>query len=123
MDYRELFRILVKEQGSDLIIKSNGCPAMRVQGKIKFVSESRIPPAFAEALADQVIPEALVDGFQRTGELDCSYKVDEVGRFRANIFRQQGELCLVFRHVDHVLAKRCQIVGVRPDFMFRTLLV
>ena len=99
MDYRELFRILVKERGSDLIIKANGCPAMRVQGRIKFVSETKVPPPFAKNLADQVIPESLRERFQERGELDCSYIVEDVGRFRANIFRQQGDLCLVFRHV------------------------
>ena len=99
MEYRELFRILVKEQGSDLIIKANGCPAMRVQGQIKFVSESKVPPQFAQNLADQVIPASQRRRFEQRGELDCSYVVDEVGRFRANIFRQQGALCLVFRHV------------------------
>ena len=46
MDTRELFRILVKEKGSDLIIKANGWPAMRIQGKIKFVSENKVPDAF-----------------------------------------------------------------------------
>ncbi|MHC4959492.1 MAG: type IV pilus twitching motility protein PilT [Planctomycetota bacterium] len=99
MEYRELFRILVKDQGSDLIIKSSGCPAMRIQGHVKFVSETPVPTAFAEMLAEEVIPEGLRDRFERSGELDCSYAVEGVGRFRANIFRQQGELCLVFRHV------------------------
>ena len=59
MDFRELFRILVKEQGSDLIIKAGGCPAMRVQGRVKFVSETPVPDVFAQALADKVIPERL----------------------------------------------------------------
>jgi len=99
MDTRELFKILVQAQGSDLIIKSGGWPAMRVQGRIKFVSETRVPPAFAETLAKQVIPDTLLPRFKLEGEVDCSYAVEGVGRFRANIFRQQGRLALVFRHV------------------------
>jgi twitching motility protein PilT len=99
MDTQELFKILVKEQASDLIIKANACPAIRVQGRIKFISESRVPEAFAEALADQVLPETMREQFQRTGEADTSYEIDDVGRFRANIFRQRGRLCLVFRSV------------------------
>ena len=99
MDTRELFRILVQAGGSDLIIKSGGYPAMRVQGRIKFVSETVVPPAFADALAKEVIPETLLPRFKLEGEIDCSYAVDGVGRFRANVFRQQGRLCLVFRHV------------------------
>jgi twitching motility protein PilT len=99
MDTQELFKILVKEQASDLIIKANACPAIRVQGRIKFISESRIPEAFAESLADQVLPETMREQFQRTGEADTSYEIDNVGRFRANIFRQRGRLCLVFRSV------------------------
>jgi twitching motility protein PilT len=99
MDIRELFRILVKEKGSDLIIKADGCPAMRVQGAVKFVSETRIPEAFAQALAEKVIPPKQKARFEAEGEADCSYSIEDVGRFRANLFRQQGQLCLVFRHV------------------------
>ncbi len=99
MDTQELFKILVKENASDLIIKANACPAIRVQGRIKFISESRVPEAFAESLADQVLPETMREQFQRTGEADTSYEIDDVGRFRANIFRQRGRLCLVFRSV------------------------
>jgi twitching motility protein PilT len=103
MDTRELFRILVKEKASDLIIKANACPAMRVQGRIKFISESKVPEAFARALLDEVLPERLRERFDKVGEADTSYEVESVGRFRANVFRQRGRLCLVFRHVlDHV---------------------
>ena len=87
MDIRELFRILVKEKGSDLIIKADGCPAMRVQGAVKFVSETRIPEAFAQALADKVIPPKQKARFEAEGEADCSYSIEGVGRFRANLFQ------------------------------------
>ncbi|MFQ5766195.1 MAG: hypothetical protein ACE5GT_14840, partial [Rhodospirillales bacterium] len=88
MDYHELFRLLVKEQGSDLIIKANGWPAMRVQGQIKFLSESRVPPAFAQALADKVIPAGLKRRFERRGELDCSYVVEGAGRIGAAVAKR-----------------------------------
>jgi len=100
METRELFRILVKDKGSDLIIKSNGCPAMRVQGKVKFVSENPVPEPFIQGLLAEVIPPRLRPRFDRDGELDCSYVIEGLGRFRANIFRQQGSLCLVFRHIN-----------------------
>jgi len=100
MDTRELFKILVKEKGSDLVIKANGWPAMRIQGKMKFVSENKVPDAFAQVMAEEVIPDQLKPRFERDGEVDCSYEVSGVGRFRANVFRQQGRLCLVFRHIN-----------------------
>jgi twitching motility protein PilT len=103
MDTRELFRILVKEKGSDLIIKANGWPAMRIQGKIKFVSETKVPDAFAQGMAEEVVPDKLKPRFERDGEVDCSYEVPGVGRFRANVFRQQGRLSLVFRHINEVV--------------------
>ena len=41
--------------------------------------------------------------FKRTGEADTSYEIEDVGRFRANVFRQRGRLCLVFRSVlEHI---------------------
>jgi len=99
MDTRDLFKIIVKEKASDLIIKSGACPAMRAQGRIKFISETKVPDAFAEALVAQVLPERTRARFEETGEADASYEVEGVGRFRANVFRQRGRLCLVFRHV------------------------
>ncbi|MEE8106577.1 MAG: PilT/PilU family type 4a pilus ATPase [Planctomycetota bacterium] len=99
METTELFKILVRERASDLIIKCQACPAIRVQGRIKYISESLVPEAFAESLLEEVLPATLRDQFERTGEADSSYEIDGVGRFRANIFRQRGRLCLVFRHV------------------------
>ncbi|MFQ5844018.1 MAG: type IV pilus twitching motility protein PilT [Planctomycetota bacterium] len=99
MDTLELFRILVKERGSDLIIKANACPAMRVDGRIKYLGESRVPEAFARALLEQVLPEKMLRKFEAEGEADTSYEIEGIGRFRANVFLQRGRLCLVFRHV------------------------
>ncbi len=99
MDTIELFKILVKERGSDLIIKTNACPAMRVDGRIKYLGESRVPEAFARALLEEVLSPEQVRAFEAEGEADTSYEIEDVGRFRANIFRQRGRLALVFRHV------------------------
>ena len=99
MDTLELFKILVKERGSDLIIKTNACPAMRVDGRIKYLSESRVPEAFARALLEEVLAPPQVRAFEAEGEADTSYEIEGVGRFRANVFRQRGRLALVFRHV------------------------
>ncbi|MDH3592072.1 MAG: PilT/PilU family type 4a pilus ATPase, partial [Planctomycetota bacterium] len=56
--------------------------------------------AFAQSLVDEVIPSSLKARFEQEGEVDCSYSVEDVGRFRANVFRQQGRLCLVFRRIS-----------------------
>jgi twitching motility protein PilT len=76
---------------------------MRIQGKIKFVSETKVPDAFAQGMAEEVVPDKLKPRFERDGEVDCSYEVPGVGRFRANVFRQQGRLSLVFRHINEVV--------------------
>jgi Tfp pilus assembly ATPase PilU len=40
---RDFLRIMVKENASDLVLKANGCPAVRVTGVIRFLGDQQLP--------------------------------------------------------------------------------
>jgi twitching motility protein PilT len=99
MDYDDLFRLAVREGASDLLIKTHGCPSIRVDGRIRFLSDLKTTPAQAGEVLEKVVPERLRRRLETEGEIDVSYEIEEIGRFRANVFRQRGRLSFVFRHV------------------------
>jgi twitching motility protein PilT len=79
---------------------SAGSPALaRVDGALAVV------PGFERPLPGDVLLDALLatmgpshrEGFRETGDVDLSYQVTGVGRFRVNVFRQLGEVAAAFR--------------------------
>jgi twitching motility protein PilT len=61
----------------------------------------RLSPALTRAMAEVVLHESAVHRrhLAAHGSCDLSYGLDGVGRFRVNIFRQRGNLCLVMRRL------------------------
>src|SRR5262245_30586602 len=93
------FKVMVKEQASDLILRTGQRPVARVEGKIRFLSEELLTDAEGEALLAHILtPEELMQ-FQVIKEKDTAIVLPGVGRFRANILRQRRRTAFVFRHV------------------------
>jgi pilus retraction protein PilT len=96
---KELLRIMVKEKASDLILKSGGCPAMRVAGLVRFVGDTPLDQQTALGYMQQVLDERGVEAFRRQGAADRALAVSDIGRFRVNVFHQCGDIGFVFRLV------------------------
>jgi twitching motility protein PilT len=99
MKLDDLFRHLVDSRGSDLILRTKARPSIRVDGMVRFASDTAVTPSMAQELFDRVLDSRQQDHFFRAGEADSAYEVPSVGRFRVNVFRQRGRLAFVFRHV------------------------
>lgn len=85
---------------SDLHVSVGIPPKCRVNGELVNLLEERIMPPDSKALVEQMIPGRLVERFNRDGEVDFSYAIRSVGRFRVNIFKQRGTLSFVIRLVN-----------------------
>ncbi|MCA8950713.1 MAG: Flp pilus assembly complex ATPase component TadA, partial [Planctomycetes bacterium] len=96
---RDFLRIMVKENASDLVLKTHGCPAVRVAGVIRFLGDQPLPPELMRSFADEVLTEHGREEFERTGATDTAVVVPGVGRFRCNAFHQCGELGFVLRAI------------------------
>ncbi|MEQ8763830.1 MAG: PilT/PilU family type 4a pilus ATPase [Planctomycetota bacterium] len=100
MDLKSLLEILVKDGGSDLILKTGGFPAIRACGQIKFIADTRITTEMGREYLQQVLPKNDLQRFRSLGEIDTAFSLPGLARFRLNIFRQSGELGFVFRHIQ-----------------------
>ncbi|HHI80009.1 MAG TPA: PilT/PilU family type 4a pilus ATPase [Planctomycetes bacterium] len=95
----ELLKLMAKENASDLIIKTGGCPAMRINGQVRFVGDEAVSGDTVKSFVENLIGPSEIKKFRETGAVDRAVAVEGVGRFRCNIFRQAGRLALVFRYV------------------------
>ena len=93
------FKVMVKEQASDLILRTGQRPVARVEGKIRFLAEEPVSEAQSEALLAHILsPDELMQ-FQVMREKDTAIVLPGIGRFRANILRSRRRTAFVFRHV------------------------
>jgi twitching motility protein PilT len=91
---------LVEREGSDLHVKVGVPPKVRVTGSLRPI-EGRAPLTHDELdqIAQAVVPEQRKERLREAGEVDFAYSLENVGRFRANVFRQRGSLSGVFRRL------------------------
>src|SRR2546426_9317212 len=98
----ELLRSLSELQGSDLHITTGSPPQVRVHGHLRPIEGYRnLTSADTKQLAYSVLTDAQKHRFEETLELDFSFGVKGLSRFRANIFNQRGAVGAVFRSIPY----------------------
>ncbi len=100
----ELLTLLVRQGGSDLHISVNSPPRIRVDGMLLPVDCPPLSPEDTRRLATSVLTSDQIAKLDREYELDCSFGLADQGRFRANVFFQQGSVAAVMRLVPTKIA-------------------
>ncbi len=93
----ELLKILVDHHGSDLHLTTQTPPQIRVHGKLQVLDLPPLGPADTKTLAYSVLTDAQKKRFEETLELDFSFGIRGVARFRCNVFNQRGAVAAVYR--------------------------
>jgi len=99
MGFRDLLRLLVEKEGSDLFLTTGAPPSIKAHGKIVPVVERKLPPGAVKTIAYEIMTEEQIKDFERNPEMNLAIQEKNVGRFRVNIFQQRGEIGLVARHI------------------------
>jgi twitching motility protein PilT len=103
MDRSDLDRILVMLadlDGSDLHIKAGAPPRLRVAGGLRTLDDE---PSFTDeetlAIAESIMPPAVLATFREHHEADFAYSIPDVGRYRVNAYFQRSSVALAMRRV------------------------
>ena len=99
MELEQLCRFAVDGQASDLFIKSDSPPALRVHGRIVPTDLPALTNADTKALAHSIMTEEQIQAFEDYHELDLAFTLADVARFRCNIYVQRGSYAMVLRIV------------------------
>jgi twitching motility protein PilT len=100
-DLQQALRVVVEDGGSDLHIKVPSRPLMRLQGRLTPLENTEpLTPADTErVLREMLTASDRLAEFARDGEIDFSYTVRGLARFRVNAFRQRGSVSIACRVV------------------------
>src|SRR5919108_5380392 len=92
---------VIENEGSDLHIKVPSRPLIRRHGKLEPLEgeEPLTPEVTEQVLSHMLTNEAKLQEFERESEVDFSYSLPGVARFRVNAFRQRGSISLVCRAI------------------------
>src|SRR5918999_1297131 len=110
----ELLRKLSELGGSDLHITTGSPPQVRVDGHLRPLEGYRVlTSADTKQLAYSVLTDAQKHRFEENLELDFSFGVKGLSRFRANLFNQRGAVGAVFRAIPYEI-KAFEELGLPP---------
>lgn len=105
MDINDLLDIVVEQKASDLHLTVGIPPTLRLHGQLTHMD---LPPLRDEdtfELIGQLLEgkTILAERFREKGEVDFSYTVPELGRFRVNIFKQRGSWAAALRTISVII--------------------
>ncbi|MFZ5907744.1 MAG: type IV pilus twitching motility protein PilT [Nitrospirota bacterium] len=95
----ELLKMMIEKNASDLHITTGSPPRLRVDGKLVGVDNPPLNPSDTKALCYSILTDAQKHKFEESNELDLSFGVKGLSRFRANIFMQRGAVAGAFRTI------------------------
>jgi twitching motility protein PilT len=93
----ELLKIVVDREGSDLHISTSTPPQVRIHGHLERLSMPELSPSDTKQLIYSVLTDSQKKRFEETLELDFSFGIKGMARFRCNVFNQRGAVGAVYR--------------------------
>lgn len=106
LQIQQLFKVMVDNGASDLHLTVGSAPGMRISGDIVRVKVGSLTPEDTKRLIYQILTEKQKAELEKNLELDFSFGIKGLARFRANVFYSKGAVAAVFR----------QIPSLIPDF-------
>jgi twitching motility protein PilT len=97
MDITELLTFAHREGASDVHLISGEAPRVRIHGDMKRVEHTALSAEDVHNMIFDIMSDALRKAFQETNDVDFSFELGDIARFRVNVFRQRKGEGAVFR--------------------------
>ena len=100
MEMLDLFRLMVSKSASDLFVTVGIPPSLKVDGQVLPVKTDRVSAQAARELAFSLMDESQRQSFEVEKDANFAVNPEALGRFRVNIFQQQGQVGMVVRRIS-----------------------
>ena len=97
----QLLKTMTEMGGTDLHVTTNTAAQIRVDGKLRPLDLPPLNAVETKQLAYSVLTDAQKHRFEADNELDLSFGVKGLARFRANVFVQRGAVAGAFRKIPY----------------------
>ncbi len=95
----DFLKMMIEKGASDLHITTGSPPRLRIDGKLVPIDHPPLTPTDTKTLCYSILTDAQKHRFEENNELDLSFGVKGLSRFRANIFMQRGAVAGAFRTI------------------------
>ncbi len=92
-------KLMVEKSATDLHLTAGRPPQLRIHGEIVLLNEPALKSEEVEELAFSILDDTQIGHFRTQKELDTSYGVSGLGRFRINLFYQRGSVACAVRFI------------------------
>ncbi|HEY8909721.1 MAG TPA: type IV pilus twitching motility protein PilT [Desulfosporosinus sp.] len=99
----ELLHLAGDQMASDIHLTVESPPVLRIDGSLVQLKMEKLIKADLETFAHSLMNEQQAKRFAEFGELDISYSLPGVGRYRVNAFRQRGSIGVVIRLIPFII--------------------
>lgn len=108
-----LLKAMLEHKASDMHITSGSPPTYRVHGQILKAKMSMMSPSQTKELCYSVLTDQQKALFEEKKQIDFSFGIRDLARFRANVYYQRGAVAGAFRHIPFEIPKLSNL-GLPP---------
>ncbi len=113
LNLHQLLKTMVEKGASDLHITTGSPPQLRIDGKLVPLNTPPLAPVDTKQLCYSILTDAQKHRFEEESELDLSFGVKGLSRFRANVFVQRGAVAAAFRTIPFKILSFAEL-GLPP---------
>lgn len=122
MDIMELLKTMVEKKASDLHITTGVAPQFRIDGNLQFVGQNApLTADMTKSLSYSILTSRQIEEFEKSKELDFSYGVSGLGRFRVNLYLQRNCIGMALRLIPYEIPsfEELNLPEMAKDFALR----
>jgi twitching motility protein PilT len=108
-----LLKSVVERGGTDLHVTTNSAPQVRIDGVLRPLDEAALSPTETKQMIYSILTDTQKHRLEETLEIDFSFGIKNLARFRCNVFHQRGALAAAFRLIPHEIRSFNQL-GLPP---------
>ena len=97
----QLLKLMTEQRASDLHITADSAPMLRIDGRLVPVRMPPLQPPETQELCYAILTDEQKRRFEIAKELDFSFGIRGLSRFRGNLFRQRGAVAGAFRTIPY----------------------
>jgi twitching motility protein PilU len=101
MELNGYLGMMVERQASDMFFSPGAPPNIKIEGLVRHIGAKELSVAEVAAMAASVMNERQKAEFEENWEMNLSWAIENIGRFRINIYRQRGETAMAVRYVSN----------------------
>ena len=109
----DLLRAMMVKNSSDMFITANATPSFKVDGKIYPIAGNPLTPKESQELCYSIMNEEQRRVFEKDKECNFAIHPKQIGRFRVNVFIQQGAVGMVLRAIKTTIPT-CEELQIPP---------